>query len=71
MQIYLKHYIQKIKKNTELNTEMKIARDIQFNLIPKIATKLQGAKDRRYDNLHWFLEPAKEIGGEKIRVGLA
>ena len=61
MQIQLKHYVAKMKKSAELNTELKIAADIQKSVIPKPVSTI-----KRYPNIDVFqlLKPAKEASGD-------
>jgi phosphoserine phosphatase RsbU/P len=61
MQIQLKHYVKKMKKTAELDTEFKIAADIQKSVIPKSISKIKG-----YPKIDMCLKlrPAKLASGD-------
>lgn len=65
MQKALKDYIQDLKNTTsakeKIESELKIARDIQMGIIPR---KFPAFPDRKEFNIHGFIQPAKEVGGD-------
>ena len=65
MQGELKHYIENLKRTTadkeKIESELRIANQIQMGMIPKIFPPFP---DRDDIDLHAFLEPAKEVGGD-------
>ena len=61
IQIHLRHYIKQVQKNAELNTEMKIARDIQMSVIPKANPTFE--KFPKFDLCHYF-KSTKEVSGD-------
>jgi sigma-B regulation protein RsbU (phosphoserine phosphatase) len=61
MQIQLKHYVEKMKKTAELDTELKIAANIQKSVIPKPISAIKGHSNI---DLFQFLKPAREASGD-------
>ncbi|MBU2650599.1 MAG: SpoIIE family protein phosphatase [Bacteroidetes bacterium] len=65
MQTALKQYIENLKETTaakeKIESEIKIARDIQQGILPKIFPPFP---DREDVDLFAFLEPAREVGGD-------
>ncbi len=65
MQGELKGYIENLKQTTadkeKIESELRIANQIQMGMIPKIFPPFP---DRDDIDLHAFLEPAKEVGGD-------
>ncbi len=65
MQLELNNYIEDLKITTsekeKIESELRIAHQIQMGMIPKIFPPFP---DRSDLDLHAFLEPAKEVGGD-------
>ena len=61
MQIQLKRYVEKMKKTAELDTELKIAANIQKSVIPKPISAIKGHPNI---DLFQYLKPAKEASGD-------
>jgi sigma-B regulation protein RsbU (phosphoserine phosphatase) len=65
MQAALKKYIENLKQTTsakeKIESELKIARDIQMGMIPRI---FPAFPDRKEFDIYGFIEPAKEVGGD-------
>jgi len=65
MQTALKQYIENLKETTaakeKIESEIKIARDIQQGILPKIFPPFPEREDV---DLFAFLEPAREVGGD-------
>ncbi len=65
MRFALKTYIENLKLTTsakeKIESELKIARDIQMGMIPR---KFPAFPDRNEFDIYGFIEPAKEVGGD-------
>ena len=65
MQAALKKYIENLRLTTsakeKIESELKIARDIQMGMIPRI---FPAFPDRKEFDIFGFIEPAKEVGGD-------
>ncbi len=65
MQSALKEYIKNLKQTTsakeKIESELKIARDIQMGMIPR---NFPAFPDRKELEIFGFIEPAKEVGGD-------
>ena len=65
MQTALKKYIENLKLTTsakeKIESELKIAREIQMGMIPG---KFPAFPTRKEFDIHGFIEPAKEVGGD-------
>lgn len=65
MQSALKEYIENLKQTTsakeKIESELKIAREIQMGMIPR---KFPAFPDRKNIDIYGFIEPAKEVGGD-------
>ena len=65
MQAALKKYIENLRLTTsakeKIESELKIARDIQMGMIPR---KFPAFPDRKEFDIYGFIEPAKEVGGD-------
>jgi len=65
MKFALKDYIRNLAETTaakeRIESELKIARDIQMSLLPK---KFPPFPERKDFEIHALLEPAKEVGGD-------
>ncbi|MEI6764627.1 MAG: SpoIIE family protein phosphatase [Bacteroidota bacterium] len=65
MQAELKQYIENLKRTTsakeKIESELKIARDIQMGMIPR---NFPAFSDRNEFDIYGFIEPAREVGGD-------
>ncbi len=65
MQVQLNNYIENLKETTaakeKMESELRIAHQIQMDMIPKIFPTFPERDDI---DLHAFLEPAREVGGD-------
>jgi phosphoserine phosphatase RsbU/P len=65
MRTSLKEYIQQLTETTatqeRIESELKIAHDIQMSILPK---KFPPYPERKEFDIHAFIEPAREVGGD-------
>jgi len=65
MQDALKNYIENLKQTTsakeKIESELKIARDIQMGMIPR---EFPAFPEKKEIDIYGFIEPAKEVGGD-------
>jgi sigma-B regulation protein RsbU (phosphoserine phosphatase) len=65
MQAALKKYIENLKQTTsakeKIESELKIARDIQMGMIPRV---FPAFPERKEFDIYGFIEPAREVGGD-------